>query len=590
MMRAITFDGRWTRRRGTALATWLVAASSACASRSVHREVPCMDGAVQPDDDGCGNCLCVDGSWACTQTCEPSEVLPVNRDVDVLFVVDNSHSMAQEQAALATSLSGFVDILDGVDASYRLGVTTTELPHAPCPPVSAAAGRLRRPTSCRGRLDEFVRLIPPDVEIDEQETGCLSVCDLDEVALEATPLEPGGEVSRRAWLERVAGKTNVAGGVSIAEAFACTAPQGITGCGFESPLEAMLKALESTADPESPSYGFLRSQAMLAVVVLTDELDCSISPVGENAFMAPVQCPPGETCPTVFWEDPDLGYPTSAACWNAGVRCSEPGPDYGVCVAEDYDLSATPGADEASAVLFPVDRYANALLDLEAQKRSFHPEARVFLSVVAGVPRGWPDAPIDFREAADPEWQRDYGVEAACEGEAGQRGIPPVRMLALADALGPERASVSSICDGDYGDALDGVARAIVEQFRPACVPRCAADTEPENPGLQPSCVALQEVVDPGGEVARMEVLPPCEGTPDDPEVPAGESACVLLRWDDGGHSPFLGDDLSAACRDEGSNLELVVVRPPGVPAPDGARVDLDCTWTDPSDRPCGPA
>ncbi|HFE44206.1 MAG TPA: VWA domain-containing protein, partial [Nannocystis exedens] len=48
-----------------------------------------------------------------------------NREVDVLFVIDNSGSMAEEQALLAANFKAFVDELDAVDANYRIGIITT---------------------------------------------------------------------------------------------------------------------------------------------------------------------------------------------------------------------------------------------------------------------------------------------------------------------------------------------------------------------------------------------------------------------------------------------------------------------------------
>jgi hypothetical protein len=48
-------------------------------------------------------------------------------DVDVLFVVDNSASMAEEQAALAEHFAEFVSYADGLGIDYLIGVTTTDV-------------------------------------------------------------------------------------------------------------------------------------------------------------------------------------------------------------------------------------------------------------------------------------------------------------------------------------------------------------------------------------------------------------------------------------------------------------------------------
>lgn len=50
---------------------------------------------------------------------------------DVLFVVDNSASMTEEQQRLADNFGAFVDVLDESRADWRLGVTVTDLEDAP---------------------------------------------------------------------------------------------------------------------------------------------------------------------------------------------------------------------------------------------------------------------------------------------------------------------------------------------------------------------------------------------------------------------------------------------------------------------------
>ena len=66
-----------------------------------------------------------------------TKVIPVtlNRDLDILFVVDNSGSMAEEQALLSANFAAFIDVLEAPDvkANYRIGVTTTDSGSPRCP-------------------------------------------------------------------------------------------------------------------------------------------------------------------------------------------------------------------------------------------------------------------------------------------------------------------------------------------------------------------------------------------------------------------------------------------------------------------------
>ncbi len=47
-------------------------------------------------------------------------------DTDILFVVDNSGSMSNDQNSLATNFSAFLDIMQSIEVDYQLGVVTTD--------------------------------------------------------------------------------------------------------------------------------------------------------------------------------------------------------------------------------------------------------------------------------------------------------------------------------------------------------------------------------------------------------------------------------------------------------------------------------
>lgn len=50
-----------------------------------------------------------------------------NLTVDVLWVMDNSGTMSEEQANVVANLADFVDVLDGFGADWQVGVTTTDV-------------------------------------------------------------------------------------------------------------------------------------------------------------------------------------------------------------------------------------------------------------------------------------------------------------------------------------------------------------------------------------------------------------------------------------------------------------------------------
>ena len=52
--------------------------------------------------------------------------LELDRKVDILFVIDDSGSMGEEQAKLAANFAPFVATLEEAGADYRIAVTTTD--------------------------------------------------------------------------------------------------------------------------------------------------------------------------------------------------------------------------------------------------------------------------------------------------------------------------------------------------------------------------------------------------------------------------------------------------------------------------------
>src|SRR5690606_14410266 len=155
----------------------------------------------------------------------------------------------------------------------------------------------------------------------------------------------------------------------------CMVPQGISGCGFEQPLESMALALSRAADPSEPEYGFLRADASLLVLFVTDEVDCSVHPNYATIF--------DQAGSRACWSDPSASFPTSAVCWNAGVQCTGD-PDDLDCNPADFGENAQPTTPE-NAVLHPVSRYIDKLTAIEQQKRAIDPGADVSVLVIGGV-------------------------------------------------------------------------------------------------------------------------------------------------------------------------------------------------------------
>ncbi len=362
---------------------------------------------VEPSDDGADETGGDDG------------IEPIDRAVDLIFVIDNSGSMGEEQGTITAAVDGLIGPIVGAGGvDLRVGVTTTDNGNFWCPGTTPEAGSFVS-TSCRSRQDDFV--FAGAIMVDATQEACLDVCDSDTVSLGSS------------WLEIAAdGTNNVGGGLDPVSALRCILPQGINGCGFEQQLSSMSKATQANA-------GFRRDNALLAIVIVTDEADCSIRSEAETIFM-----PEGDRA---FWSLPEEPTPTSAVCWNAGVECTGSGNPYTDCVSQNYAADGGLAATPADAVMRPVSEFID----------EFAGES-VYIAAVAGVGSS---GDVVYAESADPQFGVDFGIGPGCTSAAGE-AVPPVRVRELVEQLG---GNLFSICEADASGLLGAIGDAIVARL-----------------------------------------------------------------------------------------------------------------------------
>lgn len=370
-----------------------------------------------------------DGSPDGSTTVEPP---PAERPLDILFVVDNSGSMSEEQSRLAKSAAALLAAAG--DRDLRVGITTTDVGNPRCPnAVTTPEAGAFSTASCRERVaaGEFA------FNTEDFSSACLERCSHDTLTIAPTITAEDPVAKPRPWFERTAGVANV--DVPLVEAIACSMPQGVAGCGFESPLEAMWLATARARTEGEAQFGFLRPEADLMVVILTDEMDCSSSPGGAEIF----------TTNKIFWNDPSDPAPTSAVCYHAGVQCQIT-PDGTTCEAINRDLTGSTNADPGAAVLVPVTYYTNVLEALQEDKVG---GATVEMIVIGGVPPGFEDgsAELDIDTDPAPPFDADFGVGPGCV-DGDNFAIPPLRLLDVGQGFG--NAKFFSICDTSFDKAL----------------------------------------------------------------------------------------------------------------------------------------
>ncbi len=553
------------------------AAMGLCAAAGM---VACIDHPLKPvdyDTEGVGS---------------GSTPISIVRDVDILFVIDNSGSMAEEQATLARNFERFVAALEDspVKPNYRIAITTTDSGHGVyCGDTGPERGRLQA-TSCLERAQEFVF---PDESgtIDAFADACEAICDQPGLTTvpTATLVEPA-QMRSRPWIENNGGVTNLPQGVTPTDAFECFGPQGIAGCGFESPLESMRLALVRSFEDDEPGYGFLRPGAYLAVVFVTDEEDCSAR---QGDAYDDVWRPDGDH---VFWseQNADAPAPTSEVCWFAGVSCSGGPGVYDDCEPADLGVDGNP-TDPAHSVLYGVQQYIDFLQDVEADKRQLNPAAEVLVAVLGGVPQNYADGGAEIQYAdgvgADADYQRRHGIGPGCKSAAGL-AVPPVRLRQFAEAfaLSPavEDRNLYSVCADDYSPALEQIAQTLITVLEPACMPVCVADLDPTTATLEPQCSIVETYTDLSG-VDHEVAVEPCGGTATAPEFPAGGDVCYRLRSDASGGDEDPSDDLDPKCIAQGYNLQFEVLRTPQGERPAGSAIQADCIVSQTPEQDCAP-
>ncbi|MCA9660675.1 MAG: VWA domain-containing protein, partial [Myxococcales bacterium] len=370
--------------------------------------------------------------------------IAVNKDVDIIFVIDDSGSMAEEQALLSANFEAFINVLeaDDVQANYRLAITTTDAGNPRCPKADTTPlnGNFEL-SSCVDRVGlghfTFAGVDPPL----DASYSCTDFCDLTDADLQIRPTTTEKDATEKArpWLQNLEGETNLPDGVTTVQAFQCFGPQGVAGCGFESHLESMYKALTRAETDGEDNYGFLREQAILSVVFVTDEADCSYNEDHKAVFIDQ----------KALWNDPNDPIPTSAVCWRAGVEC-----DGSTCSSENIDIAGNKGASDADAVLHPVSRYIDRLQSIEDEKRKLDSGAEVLVAVIGGVPPGYDGdvADIPYSQSGDQAFLDDFGTDPGCvsapnmDGEVG-RAVPPVRLREFAEKFQVgEDTNLFSIC------------------------------------------------------------------------------------------------------------------------------------------------
>jgi MYXO-CTERM domain-containing protein len=381
--------------------------------------------------------------------CAPNDADPLqhetsaviaNRNLDVLFVIDNSSSMRLSQTNLTANFPAFMDTLQNLPGglpNIHVAVISSDL--------GAGDGTV---PSCSRTGDEGKFHFAP-------QAPCT-----------ATTLQGGAT-----FISNVGGAANYTA-ADISTVFSCIAALGDTGCGFERPFSSVLRALGADEMPApAENQGFLRADALLAIVIVTNEDDCSARPDSDLYDFS---------TSSMSLASP-LGPPGNFRCNEFGHLCDGVRPPR---QAPGDEMSATTTLDnctsaECDGSLVPVAEFVARLRALKTA-----PSSEIVVGAIAGPPTPYTvqwNAPSIVDTSCNQATCPWPSIAHSCTSADGSFADPGVRITDWVHAFGANGIA-SSICDTNFGPALQQIAARISALLTaggntggpPGPIPNCA--------------------------------------------------------------------------------------------------------------------
>lgn len=406
-------------------------------------------------------------------------------ELDLLFVVDNTAGMVAKQAELAKSFERLVAQLEFFEYEGRqrlpdlhIGVVSTDM----------GVGASYAVPGCDSSGDSGVlHSAPSEIMAPlamERVRGTDGTIDL-----ESTP----GEGTARFLVDIDAGGGRATNYSSTLEhAFTNMVQLGSQGCEIEQPLAAMRAVLDGS---RAENAGFVRDNAALAVVVLSNEDDCSVA---DERFFDPA----------LDSDDPDF------RCFVRSAQCNDD------VVAEGSYSGCRPR--QSPEFMHDVGEYKSFLTSMR----------RSDSVVVAAMAGDSSDAEIVTRS--------DGTLSVAAQCEDRNETYPAVRLQQFISEF-TGQGDLAPQCGDQAVDALAATGKRIRKMLGTPCMDGAILDTDLDEHGVQPTCnVWMQRSSDPEDPYAERESLPACTAPAHRREQ--ADAPCYYI--DEGGCGDYFGPQL----------------------------------------------
>lgn len=180
--------------------------------------------------------------------------------VDFLFVIDNSVSMGDQQAALISSFPGFIAAIQATlkaGSDYHVMVTDSD-DETRCTPANCQSGAMSADTLCIQAAGGY---------------ACNATFEECDNIIGAGVLHPAGEGASNEPCEVFGGNRYIVQGEpKLNDAFACVAQVGLAGHPSERPMDSLVAAMSDELNgADGCNDGFLRDDAILVITFVSDD-------------------------------------------------------------------------------------------------------------------------------------------------------------------------------------------------------------------------------------------------------------------------------------------------------------------------------
>jgi hypothetical protein len=464
--------------------------------------------------------------WACqARSLERPELKPemtfgktfqqtINRNVDMLFLVDDSSSMRLSQ--------------DNLNRNFPTFMTTLQ-------------------SSPQGLPNIHVAVISSDMGAgDTSVAGCDATGGKNGI-FQYTPrgtCTASGLEAGATFIKDIGGVRNYTG--MLPDVFTCIAAIGETGCGFEHQFASILRALgaDGRAAPQE-NQGFLRPDAYLAIILITNEDDCSASPgvplfdTGSNTNIASQLGPPANYRCNEFGHVCDGGHPARNA------------PNNDMTAMVSYTSCAS---NDAEGYLLGAQDTANRIKALKADP------SQIIVASIQG-----PVSPYTVTWKAPSTSDVSCGAAScpwpviahSCTASDGSFADPGVRTAEFVQQFGAN-GLVLPICLDSFAPSLDRIATLINASLQPPCITSPVARKANSD---EYDCTVVSHTISSTG------------GAPVDATVPSCAS--------NGGTAPCW--QLTAGTGNCAGGMVVDVSTDPTLPPSTGQNATVNCALCDPN-------